>query len=192
MYDYADTLVPMLARMYKKRTAGYSSLGGRAHVANQRSLCDERRRCQGEGGLKGFLLLWKDSITNRAAKAGSASEYELKRTLHLARASQHLSVVAESLGMREAGVDVRRIKVGRVGQVEDVPMEEQADSFAQLNGFGQADIRAEVIVGTKLVPLASLAGSRVTEELDGEVRIGKSIGDRLSAPSVSRGVNGLC
>jgi hypothetical protein len=27
VYDYADTLVPMLARMYKKRTVGYSSLG---------------------------------------------------------------------------------------------------------------------------------------------------------------------
>jgi len=27
VYDYADTLVPMLARMYKKRTAGYSALG---------------------------------------------------------------------------------------------------------------------------------------------------------------------
>jgi len=27
VYDYADLLVPMLARMYKKRLAGYSSLG---------------------------------------------------------------------------------------------------------------------------------------------------------------------
>ncbi len=27
VYDYADTLVPMLTRMYKKRTAGYSALG---------------------------------------------------------------------------------------------------------------------------------------------------------------------
>jgi len=27
VYDYADTLVPMLARMYKKRTAGYLALG---------------------------------------------------------------------------------------------------------------------------------------------------------------------
>ena len=27
VYDYADTFVPMLARMYKKRTAGYSALG---------------------------------------------------------------------------------------------------------------------------------------------------------------------
>ncbi len=27
VYDYSDLLVPMLARMYKKRLAGYSSLG---------------------------------------------------------------------------------------------------------------------------------------------------------------------
>ena len=27
VYDYADLLVPMLARMYKKRLAGYSALG---------------------------------------------------------------------------------------------------------------------------------------------------------------------
>jgi predicted site-specific integrase-resolvase len=27
VYDYADVLVPMLARMYKKRLAGYSALG---------------------------------------------------------------------------------------------------------------------------------------------------------------------
>ena len=27
MYDYADTLVPMLTRMFKKRTARYSALG---------------------------------------------------------------------------------------------------------------------------------------------------------------------
>ena len=27
VYDYADVLVPMLGRMYKKRLAGYSSLG---------------------------------------------------------------------------------------------------------------------------------------------------------------------
>jgi superfamily II DNA or RNA helicase len=27
VYDYADVMVPMLARMYKKRIAGYSSLG---------------------------------------------------------------------------------------------------------------------------------------------------------------------
>jgi superfamily II DNA or RNA helicase len=27
VYDYADTFVPMLTRMYKKRTAGYSALG---------------------------------------------------------------------------------------------------------------------------------------------------------------------
>ena len=27
VYDYADTVVPMLTRMYKKRTAGYSALG---------------------------------------------------------------------------------------------------------------------------------------------------------------------
>src|SRR5689334_14747120 len=27
VFDYADLLVPMLARMYKKRLAGYSSLG---------------------------------------------------------------------------------------------------------------------------------------------------------------------
>lgn len=27
VYDYADTLVPMPARTYRKRTAGYSSLG---------------------------------------------------------------------------------------------------------------------------------------------------------------------
>ena len=27
VYDYADVMVPMLARMYKKRLAGYSALG---------------------------------------------------------------------------------------------------------------------------------------------------------------------
>jgi superfamily II DNA or RNA helicase len=27
VYDYADVLVPMLARMYKKRLAGYAALG---------------------------------------------------------------------------------------------------------------------------------------------------------------------
>ena len=27
VYDYSDVLVPMLARMYKKRLAGYSALG---------------------------------------------------------------------------------------------------------------------------------------------------------------------
>ena len=27
VYDYADVLVPMLARMYKKRLAGYGALG---------------------------------------------------------------------------------------------------------------------------------------------------------------------
>lgn len=27
VYDYADTFVPMLTRMYKKRTAGYWALG---------------------------------------------------------------------------------------------------------------------------------------------------------------------
>ena len=27
VYDYSDLLVPMLARMYKKRLAGYSALG---------------------------------------------------------------------------------------------------------------------------------------------------------------------
>jgi superfamily II DNA or RNA helicase len=27
VYDYADLMVPMLARMYKKRLAGYSALG---------------------------------------------------------------------------------------------------------------------------------------------------------------------
>jgi superfamily II DNA or RNA helicase len=29
VYDYADVMVPMLARMYKKRLAGYSALGYR-------------------------------------------------------------------------------------------------------------------------------------------------------------------
>jgi len=27
VYDYANTFVPMLTRMYKKRTAGYAALG---------------------------------------------------------------------------------------------------------------------------------------------------------------------
>jgi len=27
VYDYADLMVPMLARMYRKRLAGYSALG---------------------------------------------------------------------------------------------------------------------------------------------------------------------
>jgi hypothetical protein len=27
VYDYADLLLPMLARMYKKRLAGYAALG---------------------------------------------------------------------------------------------------------------------------------------------------------------------
>jgi len=35
VYDYADVLVPVLARMYKKRLAGYSSLG---YTVAQRSV----------------------------------------------------------------------------------------------------------------------------------------------------------
>ena len=37
MYDYADMLVPMLARVYKKRLAGYLSLG---YLVKQGSAAD--------------------------------------------------------------------------------------------------------------------------------------------------------
>ena len=48
VYDYSDLLVPMLARMYKKRLAGYSALG--YVVAN--GFTDEKGDLRTQPGLR--------------------------------------------------------------------------------------------------------------------------------------------
>ena len=44
VYDWADVIVPMLARMYKKRLAGYSALG----LYGSRGCAELMRRLQRE------------------------------------------------------------------------------------------------------------------------------------------------
>jgi len=81
--------------------------------------------------------------------------------LHLARTARHLGVITERADVRKAEADSGDVKVRSIGQVEDIPAEEQTDPLSHLDCLDEAIVGAEVRVSTQGVALAAL-----TPELD--------------------------
>src|SRR6185369_14487829 len=88
--------------------------------------------------------------------------------------------------------DLGRIEVRRVRYVENVPTNLQTQPLCEFEDLCQAEISAQIFVGSQHVALPALSGSGKPEESDGLIRVGKKIGGSLAAAPVQGTFYVLC